>query len=186
MGIPRRTLFLGLAAMAGDRLPVRASEAFPRLALTAALQSSPTIADCNAVFGYFRANEGYIVEYDTIAPLLDSLVNGGYAEHELLVSYGDRFNYLADYHSGLTPPWQLQDFHQNVISLYYNAGGAFQNYDVAIHGGFMALILGPDEATGREVAATNARSFTYEASRLRGLIDTTATSWINACSVYNG
>jgi hypothetical protein len=148
-------------------------------------QQGPSIADCDAVYTYFRANEGYVVEYDTVAPLLDSLLNGGYAEHDVLVGYGDRFNYLADLHAGMTPPWQLQDFHQNVMSLYYNAGGAFQNFDVAIHGGFMALILGPDEASGRAAAADNARSFGYDAARFRGLVTTTATGWQDACGIYN-
>ena len=103
----------------------------------------------------------------------------------MLVGYGDRFNYLADLHAGMTPPCQLQDFHQNVVSLPCNAGSAFQNFDVAIHGGFMAVILGPDESSGRAIAADNARTFTNEAARLRGLIATTATGWQDACAIYN-
>lgn len=149
-------------------------------------QSGPTVADCDAVYGYFRAYEGYVVEYDTVEPLLASLAEGGYADQEVLQGYASRFGYLEDLHASVTPPWQLQDFHTNVIGLYYNAEGAFQNFDVAIHGGFMATIFGPDEATGRANAFRYAQEFAYEAGRLRGLVSETATGWMSACAVYNG
>jgi hypothetical protein len=183
----RAFLILATGILHGTGLPgsAAAGAGFDAGAYRLSAQQGPSIADCNAVYGYFRANEGFVVEYDGVAPLLDSLLNGGYAEHDLLVGYGERFNDLAELHAGMSPPWQLQDFHRNVIGLYYNAGGAFQNFDIAIHGGFMTRILGPDEASGRAAAAGNARSFTYEAARLRGSIATTATSWQNACAVYN-
>ncbi len=188
MGITRRGIVALVAGIMLEPSSARAvatpsTERDPGAGLS---QQGPTIADCDAVYGYFRANQGYVVEYDTVAPLLDSLLDGGYAERDLLAGYGERFHYLSELHAGMTPPWQLQDFHQNVIGLYYNAEGAFQNFDVALHGGFMALILGPTEAEGRAVALDNARSFAYEAARLRGLIATTATGWQDACAIYNG
>lgn len=148
-------------------------------------QAGPTVSDCDAVYAYFRAYEGYVVEYDTVAPLLASLAEGGYADREVLQGYAARFGYLKELHADVAPPWQLQDFHSNVVGLYYNAEAAFQNFDVAIHGGFMATILGPDEATGRANAFQYARDFAWEATSLRGLITETATGWMNACAVHN-